>query len=914
MTRPFAMPSMPRAVTLAALASILTFLALGAGTARAAVGIESFTTSTSSSQAGGHPNLETTFTLEHSGEPEAPKTVTFNAPEGVFGNTNAASQCTPVALTLDQCPSAAQVGLATIYANYNSEPEDLLGTAPIYSMVPRPEETARFVVIVPTINIPISIPVTVRTGSDYGLSFSVSDIPQFAPLASVKLTFWGFPGAESHNSQRFPKGEVGEPAGCPGSADTSCTLGTTASIPNRPLIDNPTTCTGGPLVTSLEVVSYQDPSHVSGATSSYPPIEECENETFNPVLQASPTTTETDAPSGLNLELNAPQSQGLAASPSEIRSVVVTMPPGFTINPDAADGQSECLDSQANFGSRGPAECPDNAKIGTSSISAAGLTEPLSGSVYIGEPKPGDQYRVFLIAAGSGMNVKLVGSLKPDPITGQLTAYFENLPQVPFESFRMHLFAGERALMATPTACTIYSISGDFFPWNASRADQVSSQSFGLASGPHGSSCPGQTRPFAPTLEAGTSTPRAGAYSSFALKLNREDGDQYLGKLNFVMPPGLTANLHGVTYCPEAAILAAAQTSGREQLANPSCPASSEIGTSNVAAGPGLHPFHAVGKIYFAGPFQGAPFSLAVITPALAGPYDYGTVVVRVALHIDPHDAHVIADSETVPSIIGGIPLRLREIRVSIDKPNFMLNPTNCSPFAVGSEGVGDQGTAVAFSSYFHAVNCSTLPFRPKMTVTQLGGHRQTRRSQDPSMRFELTTRPGDANVKSVEVTLPTAFAIDQRHLGNLCSKAELASDHCAGRAAIGTVKDVTPLLEAPLEGPAFAVSGYGKLPHLAFILGGQVTVIPEAESSSVKGGHLKTVVPTVPDVPIGRFALTLYGGKKGYITNTRSLCTSPVTSTIEYTAQNGRKLTQHVRAATACGAGSKKSKHHTRK
>ena len=211
--------------------------------------------------------------------------------------------------------------------------------------------------------------------------------------------------------------------------------------------------------------------------------------------------------------------------------------------------------------------------------------------------------------------------------------------------------------------------------------------------------------------------------------------------------------------------------------------------------------------------------------------------MVRVALHIDPPDAHVIADSETVPEIIGGIPIRMREIQVNIDKPNFMINPTNCSPFSVGSEGVGDQGTAVAFSSYFHAVNCSRLPFAPRMSITQLGGRKATARSKDPSLAIELNTRPGDANIKSISVTLPKAFEIDQRHLGNICDRSELASDQCAGRQAIGEAMTNTPLLEAPLKGPVYAVSGFGVLPHLAFILGGQVTLMPEAESSSVKTG-----------------------------------------------------------------------------
>ena len=181
----------------------------------------------------------------------------------------------------------------------------------------------------------------------------------------------------------------------------------------------------------------------------------------------------------------------------------------------------------------------------------------------------------------------------------------------------------------------------------------------------------------------------------------------------------------------------------------------------------------------------------------------------------------------------------MRTIRVNIDRPNFMINPTNCGDFTVGSQGIGDQGSVADFSSYFHADNCGTLGFGPKMTVRQLGGVKQTKRSQNPKMRFELRTREGDANIRSVAVTLPKAFAIDQRHLGNICSKSQLESELCAGRQPIGMVMTKTPLLDAPLSGPAYAVSGFGKLPRVAFILDGQVRVIPQAESASVRGGHL---------------------------------------------------------------------------
>ena len=879
--------------------------------ASASESINSFTASSSTPQAGGHPDLETSFSLNAPGQPEAARNVIFEAPQGVFGNTNAITQCTPVALSLDECPPDSQSGLITVTASYEGNPSFLLGTAPIYDMVPEGEETARFVFVAPVLNIPISIPVAVRTAGDYGLRFTVSNITQLTPLASAKLTFWGFPADAAHNEQRFAKGSPGSPAGCPIVAGTGCIIAPTRSnIPDKPLTDNPTTCTGEPLTTSLEVQTYQDPAHLAIAHFDYPPITGCLSETFNPVLEASPTTSEADAPSGLNLELRTPQFEGASDSPSDIRSAVVTLPAGFTINPDAADGQTACSDAEAGFGSEGPADCPDNSKIGTFAIGSPTLNGPLNGSIYIGEPIPGDQYRIFMFASGFGMNIKLVGSLDPNLQTGQLTTKFEELPELPFETFQMHLFSSDRGLMATPTSCTVYTVSADLFPWNTTLADQTSTQVFGLESGPHGSKCPGQVRPFSPSLEAGTSNPRAGAFSSFSLKLNREDGDQFLGKLNFTMPPGLTANLHGVSYCSESSIAAAAQTSGRVEQVDPSCPAAAEIGTSNVAAGPGSHPFHAVGKIYFAGPFKGAPLSLVAITPALAGPYDYGTVVVRVALHVDPLDAHVIADSETVPSIIGGIPIRMRSIEVSINKPNFMINPTNCSPFSVASEGIGDQGTVANFSSYFEAVNCATLPFAPKMSITQLGGHRATNRSQDPSLAIELNTRAGDANIKSLSVTLPKAFEIDQRHLGNICDRAELASDQCSGRQPIGEAMTETPLLEKALKGPVYAVSGFGVLPHLAFILGGQVTLMPEAESSSVQNGRLKTVVPVVPDAPIGHFRFILFGGSQGYLSNTQSLCSAPTVSTIEYTGQNGKTLTQQVKTKTACRKRLSKGKH----
>ena len=886
------------------LAASVALFAAWAPPALAGQGIETFETTMSTSEAGGHPDLRTVIELEDAGQPEAAKNIVINLPEGVFGNPNAVTRCNAAQFALFSCPADSQAGLMTVRANYKGDEDFLLGTAPIFSQVPEGEnETARFSYVVPTLNLPLTIPVNVRTGDDYGLRFTVSGPTQLAPLAAADLTVWGFPAATEHLADRFPQGTPAAPSGCPGEADASCNANFTAStLPVNPLTINPSVCSGEPLEVELAVQTYQDPSNLTRATSHYPAITDCPKQVFRPVMRARPTTTETDAPSGLDLELTTEQFLGLAASPAQIKDAVVRMPEGLTINPDAADGQTACPDAAANFGTELPANCPDSSKIGSFSMETPALAGPLHGSMYFGEPQPGDTYRLIMAADGFGIHAKLVGSVVPDPRTGRLTAHFSDLPQVPFENFSVHLFASQRALLATPTHCTIYTVDSTFTPWNGTLSPQSSPSSFSLQTGPNGKPCPGEIRPFSPRLAAGTSVATAGVHSDFFLKLDRDDGDQYLGDLNFTMPPGLTASLRGITYCPEPAIAAAATRLGREEQVAPSCPSTSAIGTSNVAAGPGTHPFHAVGKMYMAGPFKGAPLSLVAITPALAGPYDYGVVVVRVAVQVDQTDAHVIAVSDTVPSIIGGVPLRMRSIRVSIDRPNFMINPTNCSPFAINSQGIGDQGSVVGFLSPFQAVNCTTLPFKPRMAVRQLGGKGKTARTKNAALQFDLRTRPGDANIQSMSVTLPKAFAIDQRHLGNLCSEKELAAKRCAGRQPIGRVKTSTPLLDQPLTGLAYAVSGAGGLPRLAFILDGQVTLVPRAETVTDREGRLKTTVPIVPDAPVGHFTLTMFGGKVGYLTNTRSLCAQRPVVKVTMHGQNGKTSTLRSKVKTACG------------
>ncbi len=904
---------LPTAARLAALLlACAIFIAASADRAAASEPITSFGVTTTSTQSGGHPDLGASFTLAEPGMPEAAESATINFPEGVFGNPNAIPTCSVSDFALFRCPLASQAGTVTLRANYAGDPDFLLGTAPVYDVdVQVAGETARLAFVVPVLNLPVSIPVQVRTGSDYGLRMTISGITQQMPLASADMTVWGFPADLPNADERFLPGAPGAPAGCPGAETALCASnnGQTPHVSNtlvQPFIDNPSTCTGKPLSVSLDIRTYQDPTQVSHAEDQYPPTDGCEQQTFKPSLNAGLTTKEADSPSGIDITLRAAQLLSRAPSPSTIRSAEVILPDGLSINPDAADGQTACTGAEANFGSEAPAACPNSSKIGRFEIETPALAGPLNGSLYIGEPTPGNQYRLFMVAAGFGINAKIVASVRPDPVSGRLIFSVTDLPQVPFEEFDLHIFASDRGLIATPTRCAVYSVDSDILPWNASLAPQRSRPNVNINEGPEGKPCPGQVRPFSPRLVAGTSNPLAGDFSAFSLKLDRDDGDQFLKDLSFTMPPGLTGSLRGIGYCSETAIEQAAQQLGRTEEAFPSCRASSLIGTSNVAAGPGGHPFHVNGRMYLAGPFKGAPLSLVVITPAVAGPYDYGTQVVRVALHVDPLDAHVSAVSDTLPAVIGGVPLRMRTIKVNIDKPDFMINPTNCAPMSIASEGTGDQGSVADFSSYFHTVNCSDLPFKPKMTVRQVGGARATRRAANPAMQFDLRTRTGDANIKALTVTLPPTFAIDQRHLGNICSEKELAASQCAGRTPIGKAWTQTPLLDHKLEGPVFAVSGSGGLPRLAFVLDGQVSLLPRGETTTITtksgAGKLQTTVPVVPDAPIGHFQLTIFGGKIGYLANTRSLCAHVPVVKVGFVAQSGRSYSERAKvAAPSC-------------
>ena len=899
-----------RATLVAAMVGSASFAFLPTGLASANSPITSFSITPSTTQAGGHPNImihETDLTRGSQTYPEPncgcqdPRDVTFELPTGLVGDPHATPQCSQSDFGSFQCPIDSQIGKSCVVA--------LLSFCPlaVYNMVPAPGEAGLIAFNIPILNFPIYVVLNARTGSDYGLTSTVTGVTHVAGLSELNLTLWGVPADPSNDSERFG------PRGCsPESVfRAECHGGYSSNAAALPFLENPTSC-GVTLSASEEILSYD--GGVSQAQAPYPATTGCDQLSFNPSLFVQPTTQQTDSASGSDVDLHVPQesSPGVPA-PSEIRALTVELPPGFTLTPNASDGKTSCLESEAHFGSEEAAECPEFSKVGSATLSTALLPGPLNGYIYIGTPEPGHPYRFFVTAEGFNTNVKIEGVAEPNSQTGQLTLNFPKLPQTPFEDFYLHFFGSERGLLATPSQCGTYPVNGTFTPWDSSLPEQHSTQFFVLNSGPNGAQCPASLRPFHPGFQAGVTNATAGVHSAFTLDLTRNDGDQELRSANVSTPPGFSATLVGIPYCSDAEISAAANPgySGAQQLANPSCPAASQVGSSDVGTGAGTHPVYFPGTVYLAGPYRGAPLSLAVITPGISGPYDLGSVVVRAALHINPETAQITAISDPLPQILQGIPLRLRSIMLNFNRHNFTLNPTDCDPFSVGAEIGGDQGSVAIRNEPFQVADCGVLGFEPRLSLKITGA---TKHTGFPALTATLTTKPGEANVARTSVTLPHSEFLENAHLKSPCLRTQFAEgdtpgERCPTGSDIGFAKVETPLLGKPLEGPVYLRSSGNRLPDIVATLNGQIDIDLVGHVSAVKG-RLRTTFETVPDAPITKFTLHLEGGRKGLLVNSTNLCQTPDIATERMSGQNGKSANQNAPLQVACGSNDAQRRH----
>jgi len=662
--------------------------------------------------------------------------------------------------------------------------------------------------------------------------------------------------------------------------------------------------------------------------------EDCDTIPYDPEIEVDPGTAEVNSPAAAKVNVDVPHlKEADGQDSSHTRRTTVTLPQGMGLNPSAANGLQACSDEQFGKGTRNPVACPAESIVGRVKIESPPLIdqlnpqpeEALEGNVYAGkqlsrDPASGDEYRIFIQAKSDryGIDVRLVGNVRADPLTGQLSTTISETPQVPFTSFDLSFNGGTRAVLSSPLTCGPSKTDAVMTPWSGNPAVTPTS-SFTLTNAPGGGKCAKTMaeRPFGPEFGAGPESTKAGAFSPVSIRINRGDGQQELKGTDVVLPPGMTGKLRGIPYCPEAALASAAGRAGAEEKASSSCPAESQVGTAAVAAGTGPAPYKIDGKVFLSGPYHGAPLSLAVVTPATAGPYDLGTVVVRVALFVDPETAQIHAVSDPIPHVFGGTLLSVRSVDLKMDRPNFTLNPTSCEPFATSgvlAGGGADPNNPAAFSAApvsaaFQATGCEALGFKPRLFTKLIGKRKAMRRNGHPAFRATLVARQGDANIKRAALTLPHSQFLDQNHIGTICTRVQLAASDCPARSIYGYARADSPLLDDEVAGPVYLIASDHELPDLLADLHGQVNVRLRGVISSVKE-RMKTVFYPVPDVPVSKFTINMKGGKKGLLVNSRNLCGHPNRSFLKFKAQNGKSLKVKKLPLQTPGCHKAKKKH----
>jgi hypothetical protein len=849
------------------------------------------------------------------------RTTIVHTPAGMTANFGATPlRCTASQLTtqradaqLPSCPPESQIGVAKVG----------LPIEPVYSMIPPPGVPAEFGFSVA--NVPVLIDARLRP-DDFGIDLVTRNISSSIPLSEVDVTLWGVPADPSHDSSRDVclNTEAGNSISI--EPDGSCAT----KAPRKAFLRLPTSCTG-PLHWGFEVDTYEHPGEFKSKEVATPAQVGCNQLEFTPSFEAKPSTNLGASPSGLELNLQLPQNEdpdGLAEA--ELKDLRMELPPGLVVNSAGADGLSACSPSQiglstpvgqvpAHFTGDAPV-CPDASKLGSLLINTPAIDHPLPGTVYLAQQNQnpfGSLLALYLVVDDpqSGVVVKVPVKAELNQSTGQITTVVEESPQLPFEDFSVELDKGAHAPLRTPVACGEFTTQSDLTPWSSPEGqDAHPTASFDIAKGAGGGSCvsteaaaPAQT-----SFEAGTLDPKAGSYSPFVLKLTRQDGSQNITGIDTTLPKGLIGRLAGTSYCPEAALQQAAQKNGKAEQSSPSCPASSELGLVNVAAGVGPAPLHVQGHAYLTGPYKGAPLGLAVVMPAAAGPFDLGTVVVRSQLQINPVTAQVRALSDPVPHILQGVPLEIRQVEVRLDRPRFTLNPTSCDPMQITGVATLLNGQS-ALNGPFQVGGCANLGFKPKLGLRLKGKHG---RGGNPALTA-IVTMPGGANIARASVALPHSEFLDQGHIGTICTRVQYAEgggggERCPAASVYGHATAHSPLLDQPLSGPVFLRSSDNELPDLVASLSGQIHIDLDGRIDSIHGG-IRTTFESVPDAPVSKFVLQMPGGRKGLLENSTNICRNTHKATASYEAQNASTVTARPKLRVSCPKGRKGHGKHGR-
>jgi hypothetical protein len=880
-------------------------------------------------QAGGHPNYGITdFKIDTyrslfgiGGFPTTfLKDIVVDTPEGLSVNPEALPLCEVEQLETNSCPPESLVGVnyltVVAQAPEGSPPKCAAPVAgeclqarvalPVYNLVPFqgvPSMVGFLTKAGPTFVVGSLSPV------DQHVTFTISNIhppnpaepEESPPIIESRLIFFSAQETNVFNP----------------SAD-----GTYLTMPSN--------CAGGQ-VSGLKLDTQGPPyeeSEASSTEASYTTpsgATGCENVPFNPEIGVSADGSQAvDSPEATTVDVGIPWEPEEPIANSYLKVAKITLPKGMGINPSVGNGLESCSDAQFHYHTNLAVECPPASEIGSVELETPSLPSgSVTGSVFVGQPlkngpgafESGEQFRIFIHAFSEryGVNLRLEGKVFPNPSTGQLTAVVAENPQATFREIRMHFFGGDRGVLTSPSTCGPNTTTTEFTPWSGHDDHNTPSTTTPLTSEPGGGSCPTSlgARKFAPSYTAASESAAAAKYSPFNFHIGRTDGQQEIKAVNVTLPKGLVGRLAGIPYCGEAEIAAAATSSGEAQQAKASCPSESAIGRVTTSSGTGNTPLVLPGTAYLAGPYKGAPLSMVTVTPAVAGPFDLGTVVVRVALNVDPLTAQVNAVSDPIPNVFGGVKLDIRSIDVSLDRYKFTLNPTNCAAGATagtingGGSNPANQAnwSSYAVSAAYQATGCNGLGFKPTFHARISG---PTTRAKNPQIRAVVKARSGDANIARTALNLPHSLFLDQAHIKTVCTRVQLAAQECPQNSIYGHAEASSPLLKQKLKGPVYLVSSKHKLPDLLADLKGQITIQLDGVISSKHGG-LKTVFNNTPDVPLKTFILNMRGGKKSLLQNSTNLCKGKQLAVLNMKGQNGKTVKNNKFRLNIASCGSKK-------
>jgi hypothetical protein len=891
-------------------------------------------------QAGSHPftwTIKFKFNTNAGGHTEGGEVrdIITDLPPGFVGNPQAVPRCSRQDFEgfTAECPTNTQIGVLHV-----SVPGLGQATGPLFNTIAPPGTAGQIGFSILSNNALENA--SVRSSEGYGLEVGAYDIP--IEVSEITEVIWGAPADPGHDPERGPQ------AGTHGEV-------TPSDAPQQPYLTLPAQCESSPEVTvkadsNLAPGIFDEQSAPSLDAGGNPaPLAGCDGVPFSPKISSQPTTKLASNPSGLDFELKLPN-QGLlgpgAITETEPKKTVVTLPQGVTVNPSLAEGIGVCSEAQyakEQIESKAGEGCPEASKLGSVIAQSPLLEEPIEGSVYLAAPYAnpfGTLTALYLVARAPerGILVKQAGKVELNGSTGQITTTFEDLPPVPFSSFKLHFREGARAPLATPQACGEYRTLAQMTPFSASSDSEAITReaAFQILRGPEGGACPsGGTPPFHPGLIAGSINNAAGSYSPFNVRMFRNDSEQEITHFSIKLPPGVAGKLAGIPFCSDAAIAAAAARTGshggQEELESPSCPAASQVGRTLAGAGVGQTLAYAPGKLYLAGPYHGAPVSIVSITSGVVGPFDIGTIVVRLAVKVNPETGEVFLDSsgsDPIPHIIKGIPVHLRDIRAYTDRPEFTFNPTSCEETSTSATVLGsgldfaseaDDNPFVS-TSRFQAADCAALPFKPKLTLKLKGS---TKRAGNPALQAHLAMNGfGEAGLAYAQVALPANEFLDNDHIGTVCTRVQFKEgategEKCPKGSIIGNAKAVTPVLEVPLEGPIYLRANPERnLPDIAADLHGQeISVVAVGHVDSAPGGGLRNTFEVVPDAPITSVDIDLFGGNRGLLENSpkglaNTICKSKSYAKVKFTGHNGK---QHNFSDQLVATGCKKQRRSKR-